>query len=522
MTRVAFFHSLGVRLAGLILLISGAMLLALTELNRRAVERILSQDAEVQAAMAVAAVADGLESGVGSVERLVRLMARNLEGRASTPGEFERLARNALIDSPNLFACSVALAPETVTSARRVGVTVHRSNAPNRFVTRDLVAPEEKLSERDWYREVIAKAQAVWTEPFFDREGSGRNMVRFSAPFFRNEDDEKPAGIVSVVVELEWLRRLANMNEFADSSHVIVFTRTGRVVLHPRPNFAVVETMTTLAEKSSAPEVAAMWQNVIARRQGGLTYRDGLTGRRLRAYYKPARAAGWGVIVAYDEADFLKSQTAFRTIALAFLAATLLLLAGIVVGVTRHALRSLVPLAAATTEIARGNLDCEVPAPARADEIGRLAGAFRAMRDALKAQHLERRWAEQSIQHQLRYNQLIIDSIGELVFVLTKALNISRLNPAVTRATGYGMAELLKVRLGQIVRLDDAATNDLAQLSAALKAGRGLEDVPVTLIAKDGAKLPARLTLAPLFDDQRVVGAVVTMRLALANPSTTV
>jgi sigma-B regulation protein RsbU (phosphoserine phosphatase) len=517
MTRVTFFRSLGVRLAGLILVISGITLIALTEVNRRAVERILGQDAEVQAAMAIAAVAQGLESGAGGIERLVRFVARDLEGRRPDFAELERRSRLALIDSPNLFGFGIALEPAAGNpAAPQVGLYVHRSNTPDRFATRDLATPEEKFWERDWYQEAIAKGQAVWSEPFFDREGSGRNAVRLAAPFFPSPDDEKPAGVVSAVVDLEWLRRLANTNEFADTAQVIVFSRTGRLLLHPRPSFAVAETMETLADKSAAPELAAIQQQVIARRQGALTYRDALSGRRLHANYKPVRAAGWGVVVAYDEAEFLQSQSEFRTLALAFLAATLLLLAGIVIGVVRHALRSLGPLAAATAEIGRGNLDCEIAPPARPDEIRLLAQAFRAMRDALKAQHLERRWAAQAMEHQLKYNQLIIDSIGELVFVLTKALNISRINPAVTRTAGYTSAELLKVPLGRVVRLVGARASDLTPLADAMKAGQTLPEVAVTLVSKDGAEMPARLTLAPLFDNNRVVGGVVTLRISPA------
>lgn len=518
MTRVTFFQSLGVRLAGLILAISGITLLALTEINRRAVERILGQDAEVQAAMAIAAVAQGLESGAGSIERLVRFVARNLEGRQPASADIERLSRLALIDSPNLFGFGIALEP-AAENPPRVGLYVHRSNTPDRFATRDLATPEEKFWERDWYQEAIAKGQAVWSEPFFDREGSGRNAVRLAAPFFHAAEDERPAGVVSAVVDLEWLRRLANTNEFADTAQVIVFSRSGRLLLHPRPNFAVAETMATLADKSGAPELAAIQQQVIARRQGALAYQDALSGRRLHANYKPARIAGWGVVVAYDEAEFLKSQSAFRSLALAFLAATLLILAGIVIGVVRHALRPLGPLAAATGEIARGNLDCEIAPPARPDEIGLLAQAFRTMRDALKAQHLERRWAAQAMEHQLRYNQLIIDSIGELVLVLTKALNISRINPAVTRTAGYTSAELLKAPLARVVRLVGAESADLSSLAAAMKDGRTLQDVAVTLVAKDGATALARLTLAPLFDNNRVVGGVVTLRVAPAAES---
>jgi PAS domain S-box-containing protein len=427
------------------------------------------------------------------------------------------MARNALVDSPNLFGFALALEPDAANgSAPRSGVYVHRSNVPSRFATRDLATPEEKFWERDWYKEVIAKGLPVWSEPFFDRDGSGRNAVRLTAPFFRAAGDEKPAGVVSAVVDLDWLRRLANMNEFADTAQVIVFSRTGRIILHPKPNFPIAETMDSLAEKSSAPELAAIRQHIVARRQGAVTFTDGLTGRRMRANYKPARAAGWGLVVAYDEAEFLKSQSAFRGIALGFLAATLLILAGIVIGITRFALRPLAPLAAATGEIGRGNLDCDIPAPTRTDEIGQLARAFGAMRDALKAQHLERLWASHAIEHQLKYNQLIIDSIGELVFVLTKALNISRINPAVTRSAGYVATDLLKMPLGRIVHFDADV-----HLAEAMKAGRALTDVPVKIQAKDGATLPARLTFAPLFDNQRVVGGVVTLRIEAAKPAPT-
>ena len=96
--RVSFLRSLPVRLAGLILILSGLTLLGFTELNRRAVERILLEQAEVQAATSTAAVVDGLDAVIGSVERLARFVARDLEGRALTPAEVERVARNLLLD----------------------------------------------------------------------------------------------------------------------------------------------------------------------------------------------------------------------------------------------------------------------------------------------------------------------------------------------------------------------------------------------------------------------------------------
>jgi sigma-B regulation protein RsbU (phosphoserine phosphatase) len=521
--RVSFLRSLPVRLAGLILLLSGLTLLALSELNRRAVERLLLEQAEIQAATATTAVVDGLDAVIGSVERLARFVAKDLEGRTLSAAEAEKLARDVLLDSAHIHGCSIAFEPRGPAAAR-LGVAVHRTNSPSRFVTRDLAAPDQTFWTRDWYREALERGQAVWGEPFFDQGGSERNVVRIAVPFFRADNDDRvPAGVVAAVIELDWLRRLANVNEFSDTSYTIIFSRSGRLIIHPKANYVIAETVETLAAKNNTPELATIRQNILAKRQGSLRYPETLPARRVHVNYKPTKIAGWGVIVGYDEAEFLKTQRAFRGITAAFLGSLLAVLAGIVILVTRFALRPLGELAVAADEIARKNLDCAIAPPKRDDEVGRLTASFRSMRDALKAQHLERRWAGQSIEHQLRYNQLIIDSVGELVFVLTKALNISRINPAVLRTTGQTEVELIKSPLARLVQLapgpGGVAMPTPETLAAALKEGRSLHDLPATVATKGGAPLTALLTLVPLRDDNRVVGGVVTLRLATPQPT---
>lgn len=522
---VSFLRSLPVRLAGLILLLSGLALLVLTELNRRAVERILLEQAELQAATATTAVVDGLDAVIGSVERLARFVAKDLDGRTLPPAEVEKIARNVLLDSPNVHGCSISFEPRALNAAtERFGVYVHRSNAPSRFVTRDLAGPDQTYWTRDWYREALERGQPIWGEPYFDQGGTDRNVVRVAVPFFRTvNDDRVPAGVVAAVIELDWLRRLANVNEFSDTSYTIIFSRSGRLIIHPKTTYVIAETVETLAEKNNTPELATIRQNILAKRQGALRYSEKLPVRRVHVNYKPTKVAGWGVIVGYDEAEFLKTQQAFRGITLAFLGALLALLAGIVILVTRYALRPLGELAVAADEIARKNLDCEIAPPRRDDEVGRLTASFRSMRDALKAQHLERRWSSQSIEHQLRYNQLIIDSVSELVFVLTKALNISRINPVVLRSTGYTETELIKSPLGRLVRLAPAAGAKSAPatetLTLALKEGRSLHDLPAIIADKHGVETAVLLTLVPLRDDNRVVGGVATLRTAPLKPT---
>lgn len=512
--RISFFRSLPVRLAGLILILSGVTLLVLTEINRRAVERILSEQAEIQAMQATLGIVDGLDAVLGSTERLARSVARDLGSRALTAEDVTRVASNLMLDQTNLYGFSIAFEPGVVEAAtERFGVYVHRSRVAERFVTQDLTTSDQAYWNSEWYREALDKGLPVWSEPFFDRGGSEQNVVRIAAPIVRTSDGRRvPIGVVSAIIELDWLRRLANTGEFAETSFTIVFSREGRLILHPNPNYVIAETVETLAEKENVPELATMRQKVIARRQGALSYFEPIFKRRVHVNYKPTKVAGWGVLIGYDEAEFLKPQRAFRKIAAAYLGATLLLLAGIVIGVTRRALRPLGALATSADEIAKRNLDCAIPEVVREDEVGNLTRSFRAMRDALKAQHAERRWASQSLEHQLKYNNLIIDSIGELVFVITKGLNIARINSAVTRVAGYTLKDVLKSPIGRIVQLaaNDGAVTEV--IGAAVKNGESLFAQPVSVRAKDGTQIPARLTLVPLQDGGQVVGAVATLR----------
>jgi CHASE3 domain sensor protein len=162
--------------------------------------------------------------------------------------------------------------------------------------------------------------------------------------------------------------------------------------------------------------------------------------------------------------------------------------------------------------------------------------------ERLRGENLERRWANQTLEHQLRYNQLIINSINDLVFVLTKAMNISRINPAVVHLVGMEASELINRPLTSIVRLldenlaADAALVDPSRplaavvplvegrvtadeptvdpLSEALTEGRDLRDQPAIVEDRHGRKTIVRLTLFPLRDRDKVVGGIAILQVA--------
>lgn len=134
----------------------------------------------------------------------------------------------------------------------------------------------------------------------------------------------------------------------------------------------------------------------------------------------------------------------------------------------------------------------------------------------LKAENLESRWKNQALGHQLRYNHLIIDSISELVLVITKARNISRVNPAVTNATGFDLPSLADRPLDEIVQLDapeEGSPPLVEPIAHALRTGQDLRDRPARLVTLKGDTLTVRFSIYPLRDSDKVVGGVVTLHL---------
>lgn len=145
-----------------------------------------------------------------------------------------------------------------------------------------------------------------------------------------------------------------------------------------------------------------------------------------------------------------------------------------------------------------------------------------AANEGLTTENLERRWVNQALEHQLRYDQLIISSISDLVLVVTKAMNISRMNPAVVRVTGREPEDLVHRPFSALARLTAPEGSGAAPLvdpmTQALRDGQDLREQSALLEDKLGRKIPVRLALFPLRDRDKVVGGVVILHVLSPAP----
>ena len=163
----------------------------------------------------------------------------------------------------------------------------------------------------------------------------------------------------------------------------------------------------------------------------------------------------------------------------------------------------------AATALADANAQLEAKVQERTAELVK-------SNQSLKKENLERRWSYQALDHQFRYNQLIVNAITEMVFVVSKALNISRVNPSVTHATQWEAEDLISQSIERVLQIPaDGPANPII---SALNEGRELQERPAVVLTKSGGTFPVRFNLVPLRDDNKVVGGVVTVRPWLGAP----
>jgi PAS domain S-box-containing protein len=134
----------------------------------------------------------------------------------------------------------------------------------------------------------------------------------------------------------------------------------------------------------------------------------------------------------------------------------------------------------------------------------------------LREENLERQWSEEALAHQLHYSDLIINLIDDHIFVISKAINVSRVNPAVVHTTGYDLAEIVGNSMSRILDVPEPPAGDATgplRFVQAVKEGREIQGRRGNLLCKNGSVIPVRINMVPLRDQDKVVGSVLTVRL---------
>ncbi len=403
---MAGFRHLSTRLFFWILGATALAILTVRYYQQRHTREIVLTQVTARSAALAAGIAEELQGVLRAVETSVRLTGARIDRLRTDPAGIETALREEIQTNGRIYGSTAAF-EDFATPDGRPHFAPYFFRAGDQLDRADLATPAYAYWNKEWYRQPLRERRAVWTEPYFDEGGGNILMVTRAEPLLRG--DGAPAGVVTADVALGWLKRVAESNRPGRDGFVIVFSGSGRIVIHPQTKYIMRDTLATLAA-AGRPELAQIQADVAAGRSGSLSYPAPALDSQVHLDYRPVGVSGWGVIVGYDESEFLAPVREVGRVAIWSALLVLLSLTAIIAAVSRKVTEPLRHLADTADQLALGNFAVAIDQPRTRDEIGQLSLAFRRMRDELQryvAELTVATAARQKLESELAIAQLI-------------------------------------------------------------------------------------------------------------------
>ncbi len=379
-----FPSGLARRLSLLVLTAAGAVFAAIVLATYFMAREALMRHVETGARNKAASIVFRIESVLAPIPRVVEGIIYDMEdGRMGEADIFQR-QRRVLQDNDALYGTAVAFEPGGWTPGR-VHFAPYTFRSPLGPKATFLGGENYRYHAMDWYQIPRELDRMEWSEPYFDEGGGNSLMATCSAPFHRLEGGrEVVAGVVTADVTLEWLKRLVAGTSVLDTGYAFLITKNGTYVTHPSPGVAFNETVFSRAEEYGDAALRTIGKDMVRGGSRFVEVKSHHTGRQGFLVYAPLPTTGWSLGVFYPRDELLADVNRLALISAGLGGGGFLALAALIAFIARGITRPLSRLSAAAREVAGGNLDAPLPAPAAKDEVRELAESFGHMQRSLK------------------------------------------------------------------------------------------------------------------------------------------
>ena len=376
-----FKQSLAVRLAILIVLGAGLVLLVVLTFSHVSLRRLFVQQVHERGDILTRSAVNRIESRMGRAEATVREAAAAFALLAEGRDQAQALIRASLADHTGLSGMTIALAPSGAPrSDHRMFSGWRRDSA---ILLRQDDLPGNSF-QQDWFYLPYYLQRPVWTEPYYDNQTEA-TMVTYAVPILRQG---QVWAVVSGDISLEWIRNMLDELPLGAGGLAILLSRRGHYISHPVRELEMRETVFSLAESLATPtarkSMADIGRRMLLGQPGQLSYRRPLDDRPAFLHYRPVPSSGWALGVVIPEQQVIATTLRLNRIngLVGLGGMSLLLIAAL--GVGWSVARPLKKLATAADRLAQGDFDAPLPAIRSRDEVGRLNDSFARMRVDLR------------------------------------------------------------------------------------------------------------------------------------------
>jgi phosphoserine phosphatase RsbU/P len=324
-----------------------------------------------------------IENTLLGIEKVPLYLAASLETQIYTRVTLLKGIENVLHTNPEIYGATVAFEPFLFDpESRYYAPYICREDDKLRIDDAEIAF---NYFFWDWYLMPKELGRPIWSEPYFDTGGGNIVMTTFSVPFYRKAYDDKVfSGVVTADLSLKWLKDIISEIKIYQSGYAFLISQSGVFVSHPDKDLVMNESIFSIAEATGDTVLRNIGRDMIHGKEGFVPLNRNLTGKISRMYYAPLQSTGWSVGVVVPE-DELFAALKSLTLELALIGAIgFILLFLVIVFISGKMTRPISALADKTVEIAKGNLDVDLPVRKSNDEIGDLTTSFENMRSALK------------------------------------------------------------------------------------------------------------------------------------------
>jgi len=238
---------------------------------------------------------------------------------------------------------------------------------------------------QDWYTLPKTQNKAIWTEPYFDEGGGNILMTTYAVPFHDHSSDQEIfRGVITADISLDWLERLMDSTKIYKTGYAFLISHTGTIITHPISELRMTESIFSLAERYSRPDVKKIGEDMVLGNSKFLPYAALTDSTPFRIYYAPLPKSNWSMAVIFPEAElFADLKKLHRTsLLIGILGITGLFL--IIILISRNITKPLRKLAINAERIGSGNFDVTIKCDNAAREITMLGNTFMHMQQELK------------------------------------------------------------------------------------------------------------------------------------------
>ena len=343
----------------------GGLLLALTRAQ-------ILQHTHHEAAALAANAGSQIQARVDRVAVSAQMLAAII---ASRQDDAEPLLRDTLAANLDIDGLAAVFRPPLDPAAPRPHSPFVNRLDNGALSSRDLSQDANPYWNNNWFLGGLGCTGGCWQRPFFS-QSRHRQLVNYSTTIERNGH---PIGIINADVTLNWLHRILGSLDKPPGAYTFVLDSDGNYLAHDNPELVGQRGGTALLDALASDHAESMRLPVAQNpRARGPVW----------VYSAPIQGTRWRLGLVVPEYQIYASV---RHIFLLSLALGLLAMLGVALITLLTIRRTMAPLgvlADRAEHVARGELDFELPAARRPDEVGRLTESFDQMRREL-ALHLE-------------------------------------------------------------------------------------------------------------------------------------